>query len=267
MTGLPDVLGPAEAVRGEGDGDALAGVGCASRVPVAGLEEEGLVEPVRVGVAGILDDVREAGVGDEDVVVLGAVELNEAHVGALPVDAVLGGGEADRAFEVLQVEVEELERGAPEVEAHVGDAHAAHALVPHPEGAVGVAPDGAVELEPALPGVERDHDGVADVLGRLVEVPADAEGLVDEEVVYEELLVGADLQGFRHISNSQTPQSARRPRQHARGLPFRRTRRNGSRASPAAACLGKWSGCWDLNPGPRRPERRALPYCATPRQP
>ena len=112
-------------------------------------------------------------------------------------DAVVGSGVADGVVEVLEIEVEELEGCAPQVEAYAGDAHAAPSLVPHPEAAARIAPDSTVKLDPALPWIQGNHDWVADVLGRLVQIPDNTNGLIDNEVIDEKLFLRVDFYGMR----------------------------------------------------------------------
>ena len=140
--GVAVVLGPAEAVGREGDGHAVAHVWGTRRV--AGLEEEGFVEPVGIGIARVVDDVGVCGVEHHEVVVAGAFVLDQAEVWAFPEDAVVGGGVADGVEEVAAVEA--LPGGIADVVAHAGNAHAAVTLIPHAELAgLLVSPDGAVE--------------------------------------------------------------------------------------------------------------------------
>ena len=139
-----------------------------------------------------MDDVGVCGVEHHEVVVAGAFVLDKAEIWAFPEDTVVGGGVADGVEEVAGVEA--LPWGVACVVAHARDTHAAVSLVPHAELAgLLISPHGAVEGEASLPRVERVHDGVAGVLGGLVQRGSKCVGLVNDEVVYEELRGCADV--------------------------------------------------------------------------
>ncbi len=186
------VLGPAKTVGGEADRESVALI--AGSVLFAALEKQGLVASSGIRVARVVNDVATAGIDEDDVVVPRSFVFDKTEVGSVPEDAVARRGIAVHIQQVVRVEphVRPL-RGV--FRPHLADTHAAVAGIPHSQQTriFRVAHHVSVERDPALPGVEWEHQWITGVLGRLMERVGQALQFVDDEVIQKQLLFGTYL--------------------------------------------------------------------------